>query len=135
MAVFRSLLCKGRRPFRCGSPWTVATLHRHTPLLLRHERIIKLKKIIFQKKRNNDLSIWCEWGKNLQAFFPFFFRSTVIDSPSSRRQIIFGAGNPSALHVMLIFWFSRTATDDGVLSMSNMFGGTVNFHFQKYILN
>jgi hypothetical protein len=24
----------------------------------------------------------------------------------------------------LMFWFSRTATDDGVLSMSRMFGGT-----------
>lgn len=124
MAVFRSLLCKGRRPFRCGSPWTVATLHRHTPLLLRHERIIKLKKIIFQKKKKQRFIDLMRLERNLQAFFPFFFRSTVIDSPSSRRQIIFGAGNPSALHVMLIFWFSRTATDDGVLSMSNMFGGT-----------
>lgn len=41
-----------------------------------------------------------------------------------RRQIIFGTGKPDALHVMLIFWFSRTATDDGVDSMSKIFGGT-----------
>lgn len=44
-----------------------------------------------------------------------------------RLQMIFGAGNPSARHVMLIFWFSRTATDDAVLSISNIFGGTANF--------
>lgn len=42
-----------------------------------------------------------------------------------RLQMIFGAGNPSARQVMLIFWFSRTATDDGVLSMSKILGGTV----------
>lgn len=47
--------------------------------------------------------------------------------PSSRLQIIFGVGKPSARHVILIFWFSRTATDDGVLSMSNIFGGTIFF--------
>lgn len=39
--------------------------------------------------------------------------------------MIFGWGNPSARHVMLIFWFSRTATDDGVLSISKIFGGTI----------
>jgi len=27
---------------------------------------------------------------------------------------------------MLMFWFSRTATEDGVLSMSSILGGTVN---------
>lgn len=43
-----------------------------------------------------------------------------------RLQIIFGAGNPSARHVILMFWFSRTATDDGVLSISKMFGGTTH---------
>lgn len=58
------------------------------------------------------------------AALPFFFRSTVMLWPSSRRQMILGVGNPSARHVMLMFWFSRTATDDGVLSMSRMFGGT-----------
>lgn len=42
-----------------------------------------------------------------------------------RLQMIFGAGNPSARQVMFIFWFSRTATDDGVLSMSKIFGGTM----------
>lgn len=45
--------------------------------------------------------------------------------PSSRRQMIFGVGKPSARHVMLMLWFSRTATDDGVLSMSMIFGGTL----------
>lgn len=55
---------------------------------------------------------------------PFFFRSTVIASPSSRRQMILGAGKPSALHVIFMFWFSRTATDEGVLSISRIFGGT-----------
>lgn len=55
---------------------------------------------------------------------PFFFFSTAISSPSSRRQIIFGAGKPSARQDMLIFWFSLTATEDGVLSISKIFGGT-----------
>lgn len=55
---------------------------------------------------------------------PFFFFSTAISSPSSRRQMILGVGKPSARHVMLMFWFSRTATEDGVLSMSSMLGGT-----------
>lgn len=51
-----------------------------------------------------------------------------------RRQIIFGAGNPSARHVILMFWFSRTATDDGVLSISKIFGGTAitnAFHYTE----
>lgn len=51
-----------------------------------------------------------------------------------RRQIIFGAGNPSARHVILMFWFSRTATDDGVLSISKIFGGTAMtnaFHYKE----
>lgn len=46
------------------------------------------------------------------------------ESISYRLQMIFGVGNPSARQVILIFWFSRTATDDGVLSMSRIFGGT-----------
>lgn len=74
MAVFRSLLCKGRRPFRCGSPWTVATLHRHTPLLLRHERIIKIIKIIFKKKKKTTIYRSDANGeKTYKHFFPFSF--------------------------------------------------------------
>lgn len=55
---------------------------------------------------------------------PFFLLSTDIACPSSRLHIIFGVGKPSALHVRLIFWFSRTATVDCVLSVSIMLGGT-----------
>lgn len=43
---------------------------------------------------------------------PLFLRSTEIVWPSSRLHIIFGDGNPSALQVKLMFWFSRIATDD-----------------------
>lgn len=38
--------------------------------------------------------------------------------------MILGVGKPSALHVKLIFWFSRMATEDCVLSASMIFGGT-----------
>lgn len=44
--------------------------------------------------------------------------------PSSFLHIILGVGNPSALQVRLIFWFSRIATVDCVLSPSKIFGGT-----------
>lgn len=60
-------------------------------------------------------------------------------SNTYRLQMIFGWGKPSARHVILIFWFSRTATDDGVLSISNIFGGTTivihkkNEHFLWFI--
>jgi hypothetical protein len=45
--------------------------------------------------------------------------------PSSLRHINFGVGKPSALHVRVMFWFSRTATDDCVLLPSRILGGTV----------
>lgn len=61
---------------------------------------------------------------SLPFVIPFFFFSTAISSPSSRRQMILGVGKPSARQVMLMFWFSRTATEDGVLSMSSILGGT-----------
>lgn len=54
---------------------------------------------------------------------------------SYRLQMIFGVGNPSARQVILIFWFSRTATDDGVLSMSRIFGGTNSVERSKNIIN
>ena len=55
---------------------------------------------------------------------PFFRRSMLMTCPSSLRHISLGAGKPSALHVKVIFWFSRTATDDCVLLASRMLGGT-----------
>ena len=55
---------------------------------------------------------------------PFLFRSVQISLPSSRFQEIFGCGKPVALQNNVRFWFSRTATDDRVLSSSTIFGGT-----------
>lgn len=63
---------------------------------------------------------------------PFLRRSTVILCPSSLRQEIFGVGKPSALQVKLMFWFSRTATVDWVLSASRMFGGTEKFKTTRF---
>lgn len=67
------------------------------------------------------------------GYSPFLRRSTVILWPSSLRHVIFGVGKPSALQVKLIFWFSRTATVDCVLSASKIFGGTKNKNKQNCI--
>jgi hypothetical protein len=61
---------------------------------------------------------------------PFFRRSMLMPCPSSLRHISLGAGKPSALHVRVIFWFSRTATDDCVLLASRMLGGTAMIRTQ-----
>jgi hypothetical protein len=60
-----------------------------------------------------------------EGYSPFFRRSILMPCPSSLRHISFGVGKPSALHVSVMFWFSRTATDDCVLLPSRILGGTV----------
>lgn len=65
-------------------------------------------------------------GKCLKELsnLPFLRRSTEMGWPSSLLHMILGVGKPSALHVRLMFWFSRIAIVDCVLSVSMMLGGT-----------
>lgn len=62
--------------------------------------------------------------RNIEDSLPFLRRSTKIGCPSSLLHMIFGVGKPFALQVKLIFWFSRIAIVDCVLSVSRIFGGT-----------
>jgi hypothetical protein len=71
--------------------------------------------------------LFCTQG---ERYSPFFRRSILMPCPSSLRHISFGVGKPSALHVRVMFWFSRTATDDCVLLPSRILGGTVTMFDQ-----
>lgn len=69
----------------------------------------------FEKSRTVD---------NLVERSPLLCRLMFMFCPSSLFHISFGVGYPSALHVSVIFWFSRTATVLSVDNESKMLGGT-----------
>lgn len=83
--------------------------------------------MIEQRNRQQKISGKCVFDTNSNT------QKNEIEFELYRLQIIFGAGNPSARHVILMFWFSRTATDDGVLSISKIFGGTTFIEWWKHI--